>query len=51
MRFSEEHEMMRKSAEAFIAREINPYVETWEEQGSFPAHELFGKLGDRKSVV
>ncbi|MEC9072688.1 MAG: acyl-CoA dehydrogenase family protein, partial [Myxococcota bacterium] len=26
--------------------EINPYVETWEEEGGFPAHELFKKLGD-----
>ncbi|MGO9684786.1 MAG: acyl-CoA dehydrogenase family protein [Beijerinckiaceae bacterium] len=29
----------------FIAAEINPHVDAWEEAGIFPAHELFKKLG------
>lgn len=28
-----------------IAAEINPYVDQWEEEGQFPAHEVFKKLG------
>ncbi len=45
MRFSSEHEQFRQSIRAFIDREINPYVDEWEAAGSFPAHELFRKLG------
>ena len=29
-----------------IDKDINPYVEQWEAQGSFPAREVFKKLGD-----
>ena len=29
-----------------IEKDINPYVEEWEEKGQFPAHEVFKKLGD-----
>lgn len=28
------------------SREINPYVDQWEEDGIFPAHQVFKKLGD-----
>jgi len=30
----------------FVQREIHPHVDAWEEQGHFPAHELFKKAGD-----
>ena len=29
-----------------IEKEINPFVDQWEEEGIFPAHDLFKKLGD-----
>lgn len=29
-----------------IDSEINPYVDQWEEEGQFPAHEVFKKFGD-----
>ncbi len=45
MRFSPEHEELRRSLSKFIAAEINPHVDAWEEAGIFPAHELFKKLG------
>ena len=46
MEFSTEHNALRESLEAFIAREINPHVDQWEEDGIFPAKELFKKMGD-----
>jgi citronellyl-CoA dehydrogenase len=46
MLFTEEHELLRKSLRSFFEREINPYVDAWEEDRIFPAHEVFKKLGN-----
>src|SRR5438105_2931704 len=46
MMFTAEHEELRRSLQKFIAAEVNPHVDAWEEAGIFPAHELFKKLGD-----
>src|ERR1700759_993041 len=46
MLFTPEHEELRRSLQKFIAGEINPYVDEWEEVGIFPAHPLFKKMGD-----
>src|ERR1700729_4004966 len=46
MLFTPEHEELRRSLQKFIAAEINPHVDEWEEAGIFPAHELFKKMGD-----
>ena len=45
MRFSEEHTQLRKTVRDFVDKEINPYVENWEREGAFPAHEVFKKAG------
>jgi len=45
MQFSQEHEGIRRSVKRLIDEEINPNVEAWEAAGSFPAHELFRKMG------
>ena len=45
MLFTEEHAQLRESLRKFIDKEINPYVDAWEEAGIFPAHEVFRKLG------
>ncbi len=45
MLFTAEHAMLRESLEKFIAREITPFVDQWEEEGIFPAKDLFKKLG------
>ncbi len=45
MRFTEEHQQLRKTVREFVARDINPYVDEWEEAGAFPAHEVFKKAG------
>ncbi len=44
--FTAEHDMFRKTLRSFIEREINPYVDTWEAQEIYPAHEVFRKLGE-----
>ncbi|MFC1890554.1 acyl-CoA dehydrogenase family protein [Thermodesulfobacteriota bacterium] len=46
MYFNEEHEQLRQTVRNFVDREINPYVDEWEEKGITPLHELFGKMGD-----
>jgi citronellyl-CoA dehydrogenase len=45
MRFSEEHELFRQTVRGFVTQEIDPHADEWEAQGSFPAHELFAKMG------
>lgn len=46
MLFTEQHDEIRRTTRKFIEKEINPYVDEWEAQGIFPAHELFKKMGD-----
>jgi acyl-CoA dehydrogenase len=43
--FGEMHNMVRDTARKFVGREINPFVEEWEEQGEFP-RELYEKAGE-----
>jgi citronellyl-CoA dehydrogenase len=46
MKLTEQHIELRRSLEKFIDAEINPYVDDWEENAPFPAHELFKKMGE-----
>lgn len=46
MEFTNEHKELRRTVARFVAEEINPNVDEWEEAGIFPAHELFKKMGD-----
>jgi citronellyl-CoA dehydrogenase len=45
-RFSQEHDMFRRSVRDFIDREISPFVEDWETNHCFPARQLYKKIGD-----
>jgi len=45
MHFTEQHEELRRTVNRVIEREINPFVDEWEEAEIFPAHDLFKKLG------
>jgi citronellyl-CoA dehydrogenase len=47
MELTSEHEELKRSALKFVETEINPYVDQWEEDEIFPAHEVFKKLGDQ----
>jgi citronellyl-CoA dehydrogenase len=44
--FTEEHQMFRRTIRQFVDREINPYVDEWEAEGIYPAHQIFKKLGE-----
>ncbi len=45
MQFTEDHESFRRTVRGVLAREVDPYVEQWEAQGRFPAHQVFAALG------
>lgn len=45
MLFNQEHQEIRRMARKFVDNEINPFVDEWEKEGIFPAHELFKKIG------
>jgi citronellyl-CoA dehydrogenase len=44
--FTKEHDQVRKAVRDFVNREINPYVDEWEEKGIAPLHDLFKKMGE-----
>ncbi len=46
MELTSQHEELKRSAIKFVDTEINPYVDQWEEDEIFPAHEVFKKLGE-----
>ncbi|CAN7674298.1 acyl-CoA dehydrogenase family protein [Variovorax sp. LjRoot84] len=45
MQYTHEHLEIQKTLRRFIDEEINPHVDAWEAAESFPAHEVFRKLG------
>src|SRR6188472_3542489 len=45
MRFTEEHQQLRRTVRDFVEKELNPHVDEWERAGAFPAHEVFRKAG------
>jgi citronellyl-CoA dehydrogenase len=45
MQFTPEHDLFRRTVRDFVDTEINPHADEWENEGQFPAHELFPKLG------
>jgi len=42
---TDEHRLFRSSLRELFEREIQPHIDEWERAGTFPAHELFPKLG------
>lgn len=46
MKFTAEHEALRRTTRQFIDNEINPFVAEWEKAGQFPIHEVFKKMGE-----
>ena len=40
-----EHEALRATAKRFIAEQVNPFVDQWEADEIFPAHQVFKGLG------
>ena len=46
MIFTEQHDEFRRSLRRFIAAEILPHVDDWEEAGAFPGHDILKKMGN-----
>jgi len=44
--FTKDHDMVRRAVKEFVDKEINPYMDEWEEKGIAPLHDLFKKMGD-----
>ena len=40
-----EHEALRATAKRFIAEQVNPFVDQWEADEIFPAHQVFKGMG------
>jgi len=45
MRFTEEHQQLRRTVRDFVEKEINPHIDGWEKEGVMPLHDLFRKAG------
>src|SRR3990167_1617103 len=45
MQLTPEHEALRATAKRFIAEQVNPYVDQWEADEIFPAHQVFKGMG------
>jgi len=43
--FTKAHDMVRRSVKEFVAKEVKPFIDEWEEAGSFP-REIYEKAGD-----
>jgi len=46
MYLNDEQQALYKTVKEFVENEIRPFAEEWEKDGTFPAHELFKKMGD-----
>jgi len=45
MIYTEQHLQLQDSLRRFLDAEVNPHVDEWEAAGTFPARELFRKMG------
>ena len=43
--FTKDHQMVRQAVRDFVNKEINPYIDEWEEQRIVPLKKLFKKMG------
>lgn len=46
MQWTHEHLEVRKTLKRYIDEKINPHVDEWEQEETFPAHQVFKGLGD-----
>ncbi|XP_028672918.1 probable acyl-CoA dehydrogenase 6 [Erpetoichthys calabaricus] len=44
--YTQDHLALRETIRKIIDKEINPFVDKWEEAGQFPAHRIFKILGN-----
>ena len=46
MKFTAEHDALRRTARQFVENELNPFIPEWEQAGRFPIHDEFKKMAD-----
>ena len=46
MKFTAEHDALRRTARQFVENELNPFIPEWEAAGRFPIHDVFKKMAD-----
>ena len=46
MQLTPEHEALRATTQRFIAEKVNPFVDQWEADEIFPAHQVFKGMGE-----
>ena len=46
MEYTDQHRQLADTVVRFVESEINPHVEEWEAAETYPAHEVFKKLGE-----
>ncbi|XP_054716288.1 probable acyl-CoA dehydrogenase 6 [Uloborus diversus] len=44
--FTSEHDELRKTINKIIEKDINPFVDQWEKENTYPAKDVFKKLGN-----
>lgn len=46
MRFTDEHNQLRRTVRDFVEKEVNPHIDEWEKARIFPAHQVFKRAGE-----
>ncbi|MFI5043400.1 MAG: acyl-CoA dehydrogenase family protein [Acidimicrobiales bacterium] len=46
LRFTEDHDLFRKTVRDLVHNEIDAHADDWEAAGHFPAHDLFRRFGE-----
>src|SRR6478735_3268008 len=46
LRFTEDHDLFRKTVRDLVHSEIDSHADEWEAAGHFPAHDLFRRFGE-----
>lgn len=46
MQFTPEHDQLRETVRRIVDTHINPYVDEWEREERFPAHQVFKRFGE-----
>ena len=46
LRFTEDHDLFRKTVRDVVQKEIDPFADEWEAAGNFPAHQVFRRFGE-----
>ncbi|WP_332815450.1 acyl-CoA dehydrogenase family protein [Ramlibacter sp.] len=46
MQLTHEHEQLRSTIQRWIAEQVNPHVDQWEREETFPAHQVFRQMGE-----